>query len=137
MLLIGTAMKYQKKAVLIDDDGLLHHTLVVGQLGSGESFFVARLLEEVLLRKQARALIVDPNGDFRRLGSPSDAVWKAETQRAKLAELHKLDFGSGFDRFDEKASFNAKWETLRFTYLNPAPSAESSPPVWNNQRSAP
>jgi DNA helicase HerA-like ATPase len=51
---------------------LLHHTLVVGQSGSGKSFFVARLIEEILLRTGARVLLVDPNGDYRSFRKPID-----------------------------------------------------------------
>lgn len=57
---------------------LLHHTLVVGQSGSGKSFFVARLIEEILLRTGARVLLVDPNGDYRYFRTP---IEKADWQR--------------------------------------------------------
>jgi len=36
---------------------LLHHTLVVGQSGSGKSFFIMRLLEELLLKTGSRIVL--------------------------------------------------------------------------------
>ena len=42
----------------------------MGQSGSGKSFFVARLIEEVILNTAARVIIVDPNGDWVALRMP-------------------------------------------------------------------
>ena len=43
------------------------HTLIVAQSGSGKSFFLGRLIEEILLRTHSRCVILDPNADFRRV----------------------------------------------------------------------
>jgi DNA helicase HerA-like ATPase len=74
---------------------LLHHTLVVGQSGSGKSFFVARLIEEILLRTGARVLLVDPNGDYRSFRTP---IQKADWQR----------FEKPFSFYSNKARRSAK-----------------------------
>ena len=116
MLLIGTQTATEA-AIRIDLDSLLHHTLVVGQSGSGKSFFVARLLEEILLRTRARMLIVDPNGDFRRLGLSSDSVWDVHSARFNV--LHGLNQVDASD-FDTPSGFQIGWQKRRFTYLNPA-----------------
>ena len=41
MLCIGSQTNDPAKRIEIDFDGLLHHTLVVGQSGSGKSFLIA------------------------------------------------------------------------------------------------
>src|SRR5665647_1328314 len=65
-LVLGT--EYGKsKLITIKPKDLLHHMLIVGQSGSGKSFLIARLVEEILLRTQARAVVIDPNGDFSRI----------------------------------------------------------------------
>lgn len=114
MLLVGTQTNQTDKLIQIDYNGLLHHTLIVGQSGSGKSFFVARLLEEILLRTRARIFIVDPNGDFRRIASPSDSVWEKFSNR--LTELQKL---AGNSNFDQEKAFKTGWAKRRFTFLNP------------------
>jgi hypothetical protein len=52
------------------------HTAIIAQSGSGKSFFLGRLIEEVALRTRARCLILDPNADFRRLHEVESAdLW--------------------------------------------------------------
>ena len=46
---------------------MAHHTIIVAQSGSGKSFFLGRLVEEILLASQARVLVFDPNSDFRKI----------------------------------------------------------------------
>jgi type IV secretory pathway VirB4 component len=43
------------------------HTVIIAQSGSGKSFFLGRLIEEILTKSKARCLILDPNGDLGRL----------------------------------------------------------------------
>jgi hypothetical protein len=43
------------------------HTVVVAQSGAGKSYFVGRLIEEILLETKARCLILDSNSDFNRI----------------------------------------------------------------------
>jgi len=44
------------------------HTAIIAQSGSGKSFFLGRLIEELILETESRCVILDPNADFRRLG---------------------------------------------------------------------
>jgi hypothetical protein len=48
------------------------HTAIVAQSGSGKSFFLGRLIEELLLETKGRCVIVDPNADFRRVRKTVD-----------------------------------------------------------------
>src|SRR5258708_20297940 len=86
-MLIGTRTNNPNAAVMLDPEGLLHHALIVGQSGSGKSFFVARLVEEIILHTAARVVIVDPNGDFRTISTVSSSVWSFLAGR--FSELHR------------------------------------------------
>jgi hypothetical protein len=56
------------------------HIAVVAQSGSGKSFFLGRLIEEILLHTKARCVVIDPNSDFRRVNDLADEVlWKEAT----------------------------------------------------------
>lgn len=117
MLFVGTQTNDPDKRIEIDFDGLLHHTLIVGQSGSGKSFFVARLIEEILLRTRARIIIVDPNGDFRRISIPSVDIWPRLSDT--FIKLNSLTSKAGIDCFDEQSNFKKGWEKRRFMYLTP------------------
>lgn len=52
-----------------------HHTAVLAQSGAGKSFFLGRLVEEILLRTKARVFVIDPNGDFRNVHEVGKKAW--------------------------------------------------------------
>jgi hypothetical protein len=83
-----------------------HHIVVVAQSGSGKSFFLGRLVEEILLKTQCRILILDPNSDFRRVAATVNAErWK--TARYNATER------SGFLPDEPTAeSFSKKWNKV-------------------------
>jgi DNA helicase HerA-like ATPase len=60
----------------VDPKCLGCHTAVLAQSGSGKSFMVGRLIEELLIKTKARIVILDPNSDFVRLGEKDPKVWK-------------------------------------------------------------
>jgi Helicase HerA, central domain len=47
-------------------EAMAHHSIIVAQSGSGKSFFLGRLIEELLLMSKSRVLVFDPNSDFRK-----------------------------------------------------------------------
>ena len=59
--------------IRVEGKSLNHHTAIVGQSGSGKSFFLARLIEELLICTRARCIILDPNADFRLFREPEPA----------------------------------------------------------------
>src|SRR5438876_4635337 len=59
----------------IDAKSIGCHTVVLAQSGSGKSFMVGRLIEEILLKTNARVIVLDPNSDFVRLGEPDPKSW--------------------------------------------------------------
>ena len=70
-------------------ESLGSHTAIVAQSGSGKSFFLGRLVEEILLQTKARCVIFDPNADFRRIAETVDANrWKKATYDHRNARGH-------------------------------------------------
>ena len=58
------------------------HTAVLAQSGSGKSFMVGRVIEELLIKTKARIVVLDPNSDFVRLGDIDRDAWtKPELHR--------------------------------------------------------
>lgn len=55
------------EVVTTPTEAIAHHTVIVAQSGSGKSFFLGRLIEEILLTSKARVLVFDPNSDFRKI----------------------------------------------------------------------
>jgi hypothetical protein len=56
---------------------LANHTAIIAQSGSGKSFFLGRLIEEIMINTKARCIILDPNADFRRVHEVADAdLWR-------------------------------------------------------------
>ena len=52
------------------------HTAIIAQSGSGKSFFLGRLIEELMLQTSASCLVFDPNSDFIKIrdAAPSE-LW--------------------------------------------------------------
>jgi uncharacterized protein DUF87 len=66
-----------KHLVQVPAESISNHTIIVAQSGSGKSFFVGRLIEEILLKTKGRVLVLDPNSDFRKITVPvSPDRWK-------------------------------------------------------------
>ena len=53
------------------------HTVIIAQSGSGKSFFLGRLIEEIMIKSKARCLILDPNGDFRKINEIDRELWSS------------------------------------------------------------
>lgn len=76
--------------VRIPADRISSHTAIIAQSGSGKSFFLGRLIEEILLHTKARCIVLDPNADFRRVDEvESNVLWTtakyhADSGRGKL-----------------------------------------------------
>lgn len=84
---------------LIDPSKISNHTAIIAQSGSGKSFFLGRLLEEIIVKTKSNLVIIDPNSDFRRFHEIEDeSLWsKAKYDRqlrmGKLPhEARKEDF---------------------------------------------
>jgi DNA helicase HerA-like ATPase len=60
--------------LLLDAGGFDRHTFFCGQSGSGKSYALGAVLEQLLLETVLRIVVLDPNSDFVRVGSLRDGV---------------------------------------------------------------
>jgi hypothetical protein len=58
----------------LDAGGFDRHTFFCGQSGSGKSYALGVVLEQLLLETSLRVVVLDPNSDFVRVGSLRDGV---------------------------------------------------------------
>lgn len=61
--------------ILIPPKAMAFHSVIIAQSGSGKSFFLGRLIEELALKTRGRLVVLDPNADYRRLGDIVDGSW--------------------------------------------------------------
>ena len=67
-------------------------TVIIAQSGSGKSFFLGRLIEEIMIKSKARCLILDPNGDFRKIYKIDKELW---IPNQLIAEKYDIKTGRG------------------------------------------
>ena len=58
----------------LDAGGFDRHTFFCGQSGSGKTYALGTILEQLLLQTSLRLIVLDPNSDFVRLGELRDGV---------------------------------------------------------------
>ena len=63
------------------------HTFMCGQSGSGKSYTLGVLLEQLLIDTDLPLMVLDPNGDFVGLGSVLDAADAGDRQRIESLEV--------------------------------------------------
>jgi len=68
----------------LDAGGFDRHTFFCGQSGSGKTYALGTVLEQLLLETSLRVVILDPNSDFVRLAAVRDGV--DETAAARYRE---------------------------------------------------
>ena len=97
-----------KDMVRIPTKKMDKHTVIIAQSGSGKSFFLGRLVEEIMLKSKARCLILDPDGDFRKISNIDAQVWDSNqhiydmrTARGKLTLESKDEFAKKWIRVME------------------------------------
>ncbi|HEY3396826.1 MAG TPA: ATP-binding protein [Armatimonadota bacterium] len=64
------------KVIDIPTPDIAYHTAILAQSGSGKSFLLGRLIEEILLKTKSRVLVLDPNSDFLRVHASSSEPWQ-------------------------------------------------------------
>ena len=78
-LQLGWYLDHPDRVVEIVPKDIAQHTAVLAQSGAGKSFFLGRLVEEILLKTKARVIVLDANGDFRKVDETDSKAWdKAE-----------------------------------------------------------
>ncbi len=84
------------------------HTFWCGQSGSGKTYALGVMLEQVLLRTRLPVVVLDPNSDFVRLGEPAPQCPPVERARLAAREVRVLRAGPGRDAL-----------TVRFRSMTP------------------
>src|SRR5437016_3444323 len=82
------------------------HTAIIAQSGSGKSFFLGRLIEELMLQTSAKCLILDPNADFRRIHEArEEALWKD-------AKYHRRERKGILPHEVSRQDFTSRWSLI-------------------------
>jgi hypothetical protein len=97
--------------VYLQGEGLIAHLAIIAQSGSGKSFMLGRMLEEIAAKTRARFLILDPNSDFVKFGAVDAGVWD------RLKEKFRTDDKGNYLEDDAPASFARRWQHVGFTVL--------------------
>ena len=93
--------------VTVPADAIGSHTAIIAQSGSGKSFFLGRLIEEILVQTKARCIIFDPNADFRKIH---------EVENKSLWESPKYDRRKRRGKLPHESSrevFEKHWSLVR------------------------
>ena len=67
-LRIGELLRAPGVPLELDSGGLSRHTFMCGQSGSGKTYSLGVLLEQVLAETRLRVVVLDPNSDYVGLG---------------------------------------------------------------------
>ena len=100
----------------LDAGGFDRHTFLCGQSGSGKTYSLGVMLEQLLLETSLRIVVLDPNSDFVRLGETRDGVDEV------VARRHAASAGVVVRR---AAPEGAERLSLRFADLDPRTQAAS------------
>lgn len=74
--------------------GFAKHTFVCGQSGSGKTYSIGKLLEQLLLQTELPVIALDPNSDYVTLTAPRDREetgLDAEAYEQQCARLRELE----------------------------------------------
>ena len=85
------------------------HTVIIAQSGSGKSFFLGRLIEEIMIKSKARCLILDPNGDFRKINEIDRELWRSNKV---LREKYDIKTGMGKITLESEDEFAKNWKPV-------------------------
>jgi DNA helicase HerA-like ATPase len=72
---------------LLASSSFNRHTFLCGQSGSGKSYAMGVLLEQLLIDTDLPMIILDPNGDFVGLGETLSTADPADAERLESAEV--------------------------------------------------
>lgn len=111
---VGARLDDAEQPVLLDARRFNRHTFWVGQSGSGKTYALGVVLEQLLLRTNLPLLILDPNADFVRLGETRPGADPEAAERIAAADIRVLRSGDG------------PGERLHVRYLDLAPSSKAA-----------
>jgi len=113
-LTIGTLLLAPNHPARLDAGGFDRHTFLCGQSGSGKTYSLGLVLEQLLAQTTLRVIILDPNSDYVRMAHLRDGLDAVgvETERYRAAAT-----GIRVLRSDPSAE---RLLHLRFAELEPA-----------------
>ena len=111
-LAVGSLSLVDDAPFSLDAGGFDRHTFLCGQSGSGKSYSLGLVLEQLLLETDLRIVILDPNSDFARLPEVRDG---ADPQTAARWEA----LAGGIGVRSAASSGDARLR-VRFAELDPA-----------------
>ena len=86
VLAIGSLLLAPDHAARLDAGGFDRHTFLCGQSGSGKTYSLGLVLEQLLTQTGLRMIILDPNSDYVRMARVrADADPAADTERYRAA----------------------------------------------------
>ena len=102
-LVIGTVLAGRDEVVpaRIDAGGFDRHTFLCGQSGSGKTYSLGVVLEQLLLNTELRVVVIDPNSDFVRLREArpdADPALAARLEALAPSILVRSPLAEGDDR---------------------------------------
>jgi len=109
---LGWALDDTSDLVTCGVKGLRNHTAILARSGSGKSFFLGRLMEEILLCHPGRVFLVDPNGDFGCFDEVNRGAWGSDGRRPKLWTSSATP-----GERDERDYFINAWSSVRQRHL--------------------
>src|SRR6185437_4073696 len=80
-LTIGTTVDAPERPAVIDGSRFNRHTFWCGQSGSGKTYALGVVLEQLLLQTELPIAVLDPNADFVRVSRTRDDVTPEERER--------------------------------------------------------
>lgn len=125
---VGTVLGTDVPVVLNVKDLVSQHLCVIASTGSGKSYAVGVLLEELMMpRNRAAVLVVDPHGEYATMGdmtnsarfrdgdyAPAVRVWRKDSIKIKITELELGDFLGMLDLSDKMREFFVRaWRAWR------------------------
>ncbi len=85
-------------AALLRAQGFGRHTFLCGQSGSGKTYALGVILEQILLGTELRMAVLDPNADFVSLATVRPDATPEEAAAIKAADIRVLGTGPTADR---------------------------------------
>ncbi|NQW20482.1 MAG: ATP-binding protein [Chloroflexi bacterium] len=93
--------------VTVPSEFMARHGIIIAQSGSGKSYFLGRLVEELLLKTKARVVILDPNADFRAVNQLKPSIVGGQNEEYPTEEL---------------SSYKSDWTKIKKTVFRVNPS---------------
>jgi len=109
-LTIGELFHAPGVPAVLDSGGFNRHTFMCGQSGSGKTYSLGLLLEQVLAETELRVIILDPNSDYVGLGQVRASADPRMTERYRGVPEQVAVWGN-----DERADHPLR---LRFAELD-------------------